>query len=109
MSTELEELMEYDEQACIAFIQNYIPQELKGKVDADQITYIVDLIYEFYEKEGYLDEDKDEEVEIDIEKLTAFVVKNAKKDEIGSFTAQDIEFIVEAEIEYCASIGVFEE
>ena len=39
----------YDEDDSVAFIQNYLPQELKGKFSNDDINYIVDLIYEFYE------------------------------------------------------------
>ena len=46
----------YDEDDSVAFIQNYLPQELKGKFSNDDINYIVDLIYEFYESKGLLDE-----------------------------------------------------
>ena len=46
----------YDEDDSVAFIQNYLPQELKGKFSNDDINYIVDLIYEFYESKGFLDE-----------------------------------------------------
>lgn len=44
----------YDEDDSVAFIQNYLPQELKGKFSNDDINYIVDLIYEFYESKGFL-------------------------------------------------------
>ena len=37
----------YDEDDSVAFIQNYLPQELKGKFSNDDINYIVDLIYNF--------------------------------------------------------------
>ena len=46
----------YDEDDSVAFIQNYLPQELKGKFSNDDINYIVDLIYEFYESKGFLDD-----------------------------------------------------
>ena len=49
----------YDEDDSVAFIQNYLPQELKGKFSNDDINYIVDLIYEFYESKGFLDENTD--------------------------------------------------
>lgn len=35
----------YDEDDSVKFIQNYLPQELKGKFSNDDINYIVDLIY----------------------------------------------------------------
>lgn len=99
----------YDDDDSVKFIQNYLPQELKGKFSNDDITYIVDLIYEFYESKGFLDEDSDDEgdVEIDEEELITFVVKNAKKDGIGKFTPEEIAFIVQGEMEYCDSIHMF--
>ena len=69
----------YDEDDSVAFIQNYLPQELKGKFSNDDINYIVDLIYEFYESKG-----------------------------LGKFSPEDITFIVQGELEYCDSINMFD-
>ena len=82
----------YDEDESVKFIQNYLPQELKGKFSNDDINYIVDLIYEFYESKGCMSEDIDDdtEIEIDEDELTAFVVKNAKRDGVGKFTPEEI-------------------
>ena len=107
MSTE-EDLIPYDDEDAIKFIRNQISQELKDKFSDDDLYYIVDLIYEFYEKNGFLDSDDDSEVEIDLDALTSFVVKHAKKDKIGVYTDDEVRFVVDAEIAYCDSIGVFE-
>ena len=56
MSTNNDELL-YDEDDSVKFIQNYLPQELKGKFSNDDINYIVDLIYDFYESNGMLDDE----------------------------------------------------
>ncbi len=100
----------YDEDDSVAFIQNYLPQELKGKFSNDDINYIVDLIYEFYESKGFFDEDSDEneDVEIDEDELTQFVVKNAQKDGVGKFLPEEITFIVQGELAYCDSIQMFD-
>ena len=42
-----EEIQMYDDAASMAFIRNFIPQELKEKMTDDDIVYIVDLIYDF--------------------------------------------------------------
>ena len=68
MSTNNDELL-YDEDDSVKFIQNYLPQELKGKFSNDDINYIVDLIYDFYESNGMLDDDGDDEIEIDLLEL----------------------------------------
>lgn len=110
MSDKDDDLLIYDEDDSVKFIQNYLPQELKGKFTDDDINYIVDLIYEFYEDKGYLtaDPEKDGDVEIDEDELTEFVIKNAKKDEVGKFTPEEITFIVQGELAYCDSIDMFE-
>lgn len=108
MSTNNDELL-YDEDDSVKFIQNYLPQELKGKFSNDDINYIVDLIYDFYESNGYLtDDNDDEEVEIDEEELVNYVIKNAKKDGVGKFEPEEITFIVQGELEYCDSINMFD-
>ena len=61
MSTNNDELL-YDEDDSVKFIQNYLPQELKGKFSNDDINYIVDLIYDYYEANGVLDDDGDGEI-----------------------------------------------
>lgn len=101
----------YDEDDSVKFIQNYLPQELKGKFSNDDINYIVDLIYEFYESKGYLaDEANSDEsdIEIDEDELVAFVVKNAQKDQVGKFEPEAVTFIVQGELEYCDSINMFD-
>lgn len=100
----------YDENESVKFIQNYLPQEFKGKISNDDILYIVDLIYEFYEVKGYMDESPDDETEIDIdeEELIDFVINNAKKDKVGKFTPEEITFIVQGELAYCDSIDMFD-
>ncbi len=106
-----DDLFVYDEDDSVAFIRNFLPQELKEKFNDDDLNYIIDLIYEFYEEKGYMDEDAvsdDNEVEIDEEELVAFVVKQAKKDQVGKFEPEEISFIVQGELAYCESINLFD-
>ena len=107
MSTNNDELL-YDEDDSVKFIQNYLPQELKGKFSNDDINYIVDLIYDLYESNGMLDDDGDDEIEIDEEEVVNYVIKNAQKDGVGKFEPEEITFIVQGELEYCDSINMFD-
>ena len=108
--SEKDDMLIYDEDDSVKFIQNYLPQEMKGKFSNDDINYIVDLVYDFYESKGFMNEDpeKDADVEIDEEELIAYVIKYAKKDGVGKFEAEEISFIVQGELEYCDSINMFE-
>ncbi|MDR1645948.1 MAG: hypothetical protein LBS05_09065 [Tannerellaceae bacterium] len=98
------EELQYDEEESVKFIQNYLPQDLKGKFTDDDILYLLDLAEEFYESKG----DTDSFDEDDEEALLAYIVKNAKEDGVGSFQTEDIMLILDGELEYCESINMFE-
>ena len=102
------EVFEYDEDESVKFIQNQLPEEMKGEFSADDINYIVDLIYEFYEMKGFFNEDDESEVEIDEEQLFEYVVKNVRKDKIREYSDEQIEAIISGELAYCDSLNVFE-
>lgn len=109
MSTDLDSIG-YDEDEAVKFIQNYLPQEMKGKFSDDEINYIIDIVYEFYEDKGLLDEDtsSDDVIDIDEDELIDFVLKNTKKDKLKQFTNDEITFIVQGELAYCDSLDIFE-
>lgn len=95
-----------DDDEAVKFIRNYIPQELKEKYSDDDIVYIIDLIYDFCDAKGLLDEGADEEAEIDEEELVGYVMKNAKKDGFAHFVEDDVLFIVQGEFEYEDSLDL---
>ncbi len=101
--------LEYDEDESVRFIQNHLPEEMKGEFSTDEVNYIVDLIYEFYEEKGFLEENDDTEVEIDEDELLDFVLKNARKDDVREYTDEEIEAIVAGELAYCDTLNLFEE
>ena len=107
-----EDLLGYDDAASVAFIRNYIPQELKELLSDDDIVYFVDLIYDYYESRGYISDDEDlsdeEPIEVDEDELVDYVVRNAKKDGVGKFDPDQIRFTVQGELEYCESINLFD-
>lgn len=109
MSKELDS-MGYDEDEAVKFIQNYLPADLKDKYSADDINYIIDIMYDFYDEKGFLNPDASDEelVSLDEDELIEYVSKNAKKDKVADFTKEDITFIVQGELQYCDSIGMFD-
>lgn len=101
-------IMEYDEDESIKFIRKHLPEEMQNIFSDDEINYVVDLVYEFYEEKGFLDDDNDHDVEIDEEELLDFVIKNARKDKVRDFTDEQIEAIVAGELSYCETLNIFE-
>ena len=94
-----------DDEKTIAFIKSYLPQDLKDRFTDDQLYYFLDLIYEYYEKSGVLDAEPDSDgyVDIDMDKIVDFIIKEAKKDGMGEFGHDEILFVVQGESEYAES------
>lgn len=109
MSKDLDSV-NYDEDDAIKFIQNYLPQEYKEKFSGDDINYVIDIMYDFYDEKGFMSPDTSDEelVELDEDELIEYVFKNTKKDKIVNFTQEEISFIVQGELQYCESIGMFD-
>ena len=51
MSQQLEDAI-YDDDAAVKFIQNNLPQEFKGKFSDDDVLYITDVVFDFYDSNG---------------------------------------------------------
>lgn len=102
----MSELMKYDEDDAIKFIRATLPQEVSERYDDDEILYVIDIIWDWYEKNGYLkiDAGVTEEEELDVAKLTAYVAKEIKKDGEIMMDSADIDMIVKGELEYEESI-----
>lgn len=102
----MSELMKYDEDDAIKFIRATLPQEVSERYDDDEILYVIDTIWDWYERNGYLkiDAGVTEEEELDVAKLTAYVAKEIKKDGEIVMDPADIDMIVKGELEYEESI-----
>lgn len=99
-------LNDYDDEKTIEFIKNYLPQELKEKFTDDELYYFLDLIDEFYSESGILDAEPDAEgfVEVDLEAVADYIVKESKKDEMGDYDPEEILFVVQGEMEFGDSL-----
>jgi hypothetical protein len=95
-----------DDEKTIEFIKNYLPQDLKEKFSDDEFYYFLDLIDEYYVESGILDAQPDADgcVEIDLEKIVDYIVKEAKKDDMGNYDPEEILFVVQGEMEYTESL-----
>lgn len=96
----------FDEDKAVEFILNKLNENssITKKYTQDDILEVIDIIWDYYEENGMLDlsmaDDDSEEDSIDIDKLTAHVIKMAKKDRHTNLEPLDIPAIVEAELAY---------
>lgn len=95
-----------DDSKTVAYIRNSLPQELKEKYSDDTLYYILDVINDWFATSGVLDQepDKDGFIDIDNDALVEYIIKEARRDNIGTFPVDEIILIVEAEAEYVDSL-----
>jgi len=98
----------FDDDDAVDYIRNYLPQDLKTKFSNDDIMYVIDLVYDYYDAIGALDADDDTTVEIDEDNLIDYVESNAQKDGLVKFDEGDVAFIVRGELDYCEKNHLFE-
>ncbi len=85
----------------VAYILNELPQELKDKFTEDDIYYFIDVILDYFSgKEA----DKDGFIDVDVDDVAQYIVKQAHKEKIGEYDAADVFFVVQAELDYNDSL-----
>jgi hypothetical protein len=96
-----------DDARTVAFIRNYLPQELKEKFTDDDLYYFLDVIVDYYTTSGVLDAEPDADgfINIDEEKVAAYIADQAQKQKMGKFDPEDLIFVVEGEMEYAEQQG----
>ncbi|MBD5308928.1 MAG: hypothetical protein HDS10_00645 [Bacteroides sp.] len=99
----------FDEDKAISFIRKELPQTVSEKYDDDEILFIIDTIWDYYERNGLLDINSNivEEEEIDADKLIDYVKKEIKKDKELMMDPEDVGLIVQAELDYEESLEDF--
>ncbi len=85
----------------VAFILNELPQELKERFTEEDIYYCIDVILEYFSN---IESDKDGYIDVDLDEVSQYIVKQAKKDKMGEYEADDVFFIVQAELDYNESL-----
>ncbi len=108
MKTQEDDLLVYDEDDAVKFILNFIPKEAKERINDEKVEYVLDVVYEFYDENGLIDEDSTEEASIDEEEMFNFILKCSKKDKI-ELSEDDVQLILDGEYEYGKSLGIYTE
>ena len=108
MKTQDDDLLVYDEDDAVKFILNFLPEDAKKSIDDSKIEYVLDVVYEFYDENGLIEEDSTEEASIDEEEMFKYILKVSKKDKM-QLTEEEVQLILEGEFEYGKSIGIYRE
>jgi hypothetical protein len=83
----------------MAFIRKQLPQDMKDKYSDEQLLWMLDEIVEYYVSSGVLDTN-DDEIDIDMEKVAAYVCEQSLKQGRGELDPQEVSFVVEADLDF---------
>jgi hypothetical protein len=108
MKDQEDDMLVYDEDDAVKFILDFLPADFKEKIDDSKIEYVLDVVYEYYEENGLIEEDSTEEASIDEEEMFNYILKCSKKDKM-KLDEEEIQLILDAEYEYGKSIGIYKE
>lgn len=108
MKTEEDEILTYNDEDAINFIMKIIPEENRERINKDCINYILDVVYDYYDENGLIDNESAEETSIDEDEMLDFAVAAAKEDKID-LTEDEIQLILDGEYEYGKSLGIYSE
>ena len=109
-----QEILEFDDSQAIEFIKNNLPDEQKTQIDDDTIQYVLDLVCEYYEENGLMDEDDEETSEVEASEIAEedmfnFISAAIKKEKIFSLSDEQLQLILDGEFNYGKSIGIYED
>ena len=95
-------MKEFDEADAIAAMRAVLSKEQQSLYNDDELLNLVDIIWDFYEQNGMLDIDLDDDVDDDdfMPELIDYACRMIKKDKKASLPLDLIENLVLTEIAY---------
>ena len=98
--------MEFDESNAVAFINDRLREAGRNPYPEDEVLNAVDMIWDFYEENGLLDVDADDDAEDeDIEPdMIDYVTRMLRKDKHATVDPADVPLMVRAEVDYEDSV-----
>ena len=95
-------LEDLDDDKTIEFIRNYISADLKEKLSDDDLEFFLDTISDYYCDNGVFDQEPDADgcVDVDVEAVAQYLVKEAKTHNVGTFDLDEMIQIVAGELEF---------
>lgn len=96
----------FDEDKAIQFIRASVDQKINDRYTDDEILFIIDSIWDYYENNGFLSLDMDdiEEEILDSDDLINYVKKEVANDTELLMEPADVGQIVKAELKYEESL-----
>ncbi|MDE7410659.1 MAG: hypothetical protein K2M94_01290 [Paramuribaculum sp.] len=98
---------EYNIDSAISMMRQAIPADVSDKYDDDQIINLIDIIWDFYEQNGLLEIDANDDDDPDdiLSELVDYASRMLKKDKGAIIELSHVEPLIRAEIAYEDSLS----
>ncbi|MBD5379248.1 MAG: hypothetical protein HDR74_05045 [Bacteroides sp.] len=100
-------MKEFDENNAIRQMRAALPADVASIYDDDELFNVLDMIWEYYEENGMLEIDMDDDDDADediVGDLTDYVTRMLRKDKGAKLDPQYVRALVEAELDYESSL-----
>ncbi|MDR1348513.1 MAG: hypothetical protein LBJ63_08845 [Prevotellaceae bacterium] len=95
----------YNETDAAIFIHRYISAQMQQKYTVEQIEYLLELVYEYYETA----DDDENSIGVNIMKMTSYINQNINATVCSPIKYREAIMILDADNAYMESIGILEE
>lgn len=100
--------MDFDENKAVEFINRALVEKGRSPYPDDEVLNIIDMIWDYYEENGLLDIDVDDEDDAaTLDEILEYVIRMLKKDKGAKVAAEDLPIIINAELDYEESLDIF--
>ena len=97
--------MDFDENKAVDAINNALTAVGRAPYPDDELLNIVDMIWDYYEENGLLELDwDDDDEEVTADEIIGYVTRMLKKDKGANVSIDDLPIIIKAELEYEESL-----
>lgn len=98
--------LDFNEDKAIAMMREAVPAERAEIYTDDELLNVIDMIWDYYEENGMLEIDLEDEVEDeDLQSdLVEYVKRMLRKDRQAKVLPEDVEALVAAELAYEESL-----
>lgn len=93
-------LDEWDDGPLIHFIQEQMPERLQGVFTDNVLQFFLDAIADYYVEHNTFGHAGTGGVKVKMDKVAAHVQQRAEEEGLGTFSREDIEFVVEQDLVY---------
>ncbi len=97
--------MDFDEAKAVNEINKALVSHGRTPYPDDELLNVIDMIWDYYEENGLLELDSDDdEEEVTADEIISYVTRMLKKDKGANISVSDLPIIISAELDYEESL-----